>query len=62
MGWVSLHSDNNIMGMIQEHLSRIIQSVIALPLLILTISNWSSNRLGQNILNLSSVAVYVVGL
>jgi hypothetical protein len=48
--------------MIQEHLSRIIQSLVALPLLILTISHWIENRIGQNLINLSTVATYAIGL
>ena len=48
--------------MIQEHLSRIIQSIIALPLLILTISHWNDNQIGQNLINLSATATYVIGL
>lgn len=50
------------MCMIQEHISRIVQSLVALPLLILTISHWNENRIGQNMMNLSSTAVYVIGL
>lgn len=48
--------------MIQDHISRIVQSIIALPLLILTISFWGSNHLGQNLMNLSTVVVYAIGL
>jgi di/tricarboxylate transporter len=48
--------------MIQEHLPRIIQSIIALPLLILTISHWNDNQIGQNLINLSATATFVIGL
>ncbi len=48
--------------MIQDHLSRIVQSLIALPLLILTISHWNENRIGQNLINLTTVSTYAIGL
>ena len=46
----------------QEHLSRFVQSIIALPFLILTITHISDNHIGQNIINLTTVSLYVIGL
>jgi hypothetical protein len=43
-------------------MSRIIQSVVALVLLILTVVYWKLNHLGQNIINFETVCVWAIGL
>lgn len=46
----------------KEYAPRIVQLVIAIPLLILTITHFYWNKIGQNIINLTAVAIFIVGL
>ena len=46
---------------IKEHIGRIIQTIIAIPFLVFTLLYWNDNRLGQNIINLTTVLFYIIG-
>lgn len=41
---------------------RIVQLLIAAPLLVLTITHFHMNRVGQNIINLAAVVIFIIGL
>jgi hypothetical protein len=45
-----------------EYAPRIVQLVLAVPLLVLTITHFYWNKIGQNIINFTAVAIFVVGL
>jgi hypothetical protein len=45
-----------------EYAPRIVQLVLAVPLLVLTITHLYWNKIGQNIINFTAVAIFVVGL
>lgn len=47
---------------IYEHVPRIIQTIIALPLLIITLAHCNDNHIGQNTINFSTAIMWVVGL
>lgn len=46
----------------KEHIPRILQSIIAIPLIILTIINWNNNQMGQDVINITTVLIYLIGL
>ena len=48
--------------MLQDHIPKIIQAIIALILLILTIVYWKNNHIGANIINFQAVILWIIGL
>lgn len=48
--------------MLQDHILKIIQAIIALILLILTIVYWKDNHIGENIINFEAVILWIIGL
>ena len=45
----------------QEHIPRIVQTIVALPLLVVTLAHWNDNHIGQNTINFSTAMMWVVG-
>jgi len=48
--------------MLQDHILKIVQALIALVLLILTIVFWKGNHIGANIINFEAVILWIIGL
>ena len=46
---------------IVEYIPRIVQTIIALPMLILTMTYWNQNQIGENTINFATVVMYVIG-
>lgn len=57
-GWVVMIFIINMQGQVW----RIVESVVAFILLILTIIYWNRNQLGQNLINFEAVGMWAVGL
>ena len=46
----------------KEYIPRIIQTTLTIPMIVLTVTSWHNNHIGQNLINLIAIVTLLIGM